>query len=108
MNKLVSFFIAFLVLITSHNAGAVDQNVCEEGKTVVLHENGAVASCHLSEVYNTNGVQCNNRKATFYNNGSLESCELATATNVDGTNCDQTGVIVFYPDGRLKSCRTAS
>ena len=97
----------YVTLLIPGGTYAIDQSLCESGKTVVLHQNGEVASCYLSNVYSTNGVVCNNGRATFYDNGSIESCLPSITATVDGVNCDQTGIIIFYPDGKLKSCKTA-
>ena len=103
--KHVLFFLSLALAVGSLNVYAVDPSICDSGRNMAFHNNGALKSCELKDDYEANNIRCSKRsRVSFYDSGSLESCMLSTPTTIGENECDQRSLIFFFPDGKLKSC----
>ena len=101
----LSLALATVLTITSLNAYAVDQSICNPGSNVAVHNNGSLKACQLKNDYDANNIRCKkDYPVSFYNSGKLESCVLSTSATIAGNKCKEDGLISFYIDGKLKSC----
>ena len=77
---------------------------CKGLSPITFYNNGRVEMCVLPEAATINGQKCKEGSVKFHNNGRLEMCVLPEAATISGQKCKKFGEIIFYPNGRFKSC----